>query len=170
MTKYIKQICRICGKEFTGREHRKTCSRVCGNIYRGRNKELRKQHEIKTGKRICSRCKIEYDLSEFTSSGARSIYCRKCWNKYTVDQFNKQKKKFVDMLGGKCSRCGYSRYIGALEFHHKNPIEKEFNIRCKSRPEKELEVEISKCILLCPNCHREVHEELRDYNLLDVHT
>ena len=28
--------------------------------------------------------------------------------------------------GGKCERCGYNANLSALEFHHKNPEEKEF--------------------------------------------
>jgi hypothetical protein len=28
--------------------------------------------------------------------------------------------------GGKCERCGYDVNLSALEFHHKNPEEKEF--------------------------------------------
>ena len=49
--------------------------------------------------------------------------------------------------------------IGALEFHHKNPKEKEFLI---SGPRltyslKRLTEEAKKCELLCSNCHKEIH-------------
>lgn len=65
-------------------------------------------------------------------------------------------------MGGKCMRCGYSKYPEVLEFHHKNPSEKEFSIsyRGHCRSWKRVKAEIEKCDLLCANCHRELHAEL----------
>ena len=67
----------------------------------------------------------------------------------------------VEHLGGKCSRCGYHKYPELLEFHHKNPEEKEFSIalRGHSRSWARVKAEIEKCALLCANCHREIHVE-----------
>ena len=67
----------------------------------------------------------------------------------------------IEHLGGKCMRCGYSKYPEVLEFHHKNPANKEFNVSRKGhcRSWKRIEKEIEKCVLLCANCHREVHVE-----------
>lgn len=70
----------------------------------------------------------------------------------------KIKQKLVDYKGGKCEICGYNKCISALEFHHLDPNEKDFSIsnskvlsfdKCKS--------EVDKCILVCANCHREIH-------------
>ena len=36
-----------------------------------------------------------------------------------------QKQKAVDYLGGCCKICGYNKCLAALDFHHKNPSEKE---------------------------------------------
>jgi hypothetical protein len=33
----------------------------------------------------------------------------------------------IEYKGGCCVRCGYDKYQGALEFHHLNPKEKDFN-------------------------------------------
>lgn len=45
-----------------------------------------------------------------------------------------------------------------LDYHHKNPLEKEFTIgRASTRSQEALQEEISKCIILCANCHREFH-------------
>ncbi len=68
------------------------------------------------------------------------------------------KQELITLSGGKCIKCGYARYAGALEFHHTDPKSKLFslgisNIKCKLR-ELVLE-EWKKCILLCSNCHRE---------------
>lgn len=38
------------------------------------------------------------------------------------------KMKAIEYKGGKCCICGYDKYSGALEFHHKNSDDKEFGI------------------------------------------
>lgn len=75
----------------------------------------------------------------------------------------KIKEELVAYKGGSCERCGYDRYIGALEFHHKDPSEKDFALAKKgaTRSIEILKKEVDKCNLLCANCHREVHEEIR---------
>jgi hypothetical protein len=68
------------------------------------------------------------------------------------------KKEFTNLLGGKCSICGYDKCIAALEFHHKagnkeNLISVMFNAASKEKILKE----VNKCILVCANCHRDIH-------------
>jgi predicted HNH restriction endonuclease len=45
--------------------------------------------------------------------------------------------------------------MGALEFHHKDPSQKDFHVSTtgihKAREE------VKKCILVCSNCHMELH-------------
>lgn len=79
---------------------------------------------------------------------------------YVKDSRVKKKLVLVEYKGGKCERCGYSKCIHALEFHHLNPLEKDFNISSSSKPIEELKKEVDKCQLLCANCHREVHQEI----------
>ena len=63
--------------------------------------------------------------------------------------------------GGKCERCGYDKSSRALEFHHLNPSEKDFGIsKVLTRSIQSLKEEADKCILLCSNCHAEIHDEL----------
>lgn len=76
------------------------------------------------------------------------------------ERINKLKEKLKMKLGGKCSKCGYHKCFNALEFHH-NKGEKEENISVLIRnfsKEKALK-EVDKCIILCANCHREVHSK-----------
>lgn len=80
----------------------------------------------------------------------------------------RKKQKAVDYLGGKCQRCGYDRCLDALEFHHKDPSEKEFSpayviMRRKWDIAKK---ELDKCELLCSNCHREEHSKDFDSSLI----
>ncbi len=88
---------------------------------------------------------------------------KKSVNKIRVER----KKYYVDYLGGKCLICGYNKYEGALHCHHVNPEFKDKALKlsgnCSSleRAKKELD----KCVLLCSNCHSEVHAGI--INLLD---
>jgi len=81
---------------------------------------------------------------------------------YVVDWRKRTKVKLVEYKGGCCSRCGYSKSIGALEFHHLDPSEKDFAIGGKSWSYERLKEEVDKCILVCANCHVEIHEEIRN--------
>lgn len=67
---------------------------------------------------------------------------------------------FVKLLGGKCTKCGYNKNLSALEFHHRDPEEKEFGLDVRRFANNSIEKvtpEVGKCDLLCANCHRELH-------------
>ena len=86
--------------------------------------------------------------------------CRPCRVDAVDKRRKKVKQKSVDLLGGKCELCGYNKYLGALEFHHKDPSQKDFNVT-SSLSWSKIEVEVMKCSLLRANCHREEHERIR---------
>lgn len=72
------------------------------------------------------------------------------------------KQKCIDYKGGKCEKCSYNKYIGALEFHHNDPKQKDFSVSSggHTRAWEKVKIELDKCTLLCANCHREVHAEM----------
>lgn len=78
----------------------------------------------------------------------------------------KRKINLMEVLGNKCCLCGYNKIPNSLEFHHINPNEKSFGIAdngiCRDL-ETDL-AEIKKCILVCANCHREIHANLYTQN------
>jgi len=86
--------------------------------------------------------------------------------KYLIEAVAKRRKtlrlKSIEYLGGKCSVCGYSKYEGALEFHHLDSRSKDFGLSQKgmTRSWKRIQVELNKCILVCANCHRELHGKI----------
>ncbi len=69
------------------------------------------------------------------------------------------KKRLVEYKGGSCQICGYNRCINALEFHHLDRNKKDFTIAGKSISFEKIKSEVDKCILVCSNCHREIHEK-----------
>lgn len=88
----------------------------------------------------------------------------------TVQFRRNRKKQLVDVCGGACNICGYHKSIAALEFHHIDPSIKKYalstNGTCHSI-ESDL-LEVAKCILVCANCHREIHnQEYSNIELLE---
>tara|TARA_R110002110_G_scaffold31917_8_gene111649 strand:+ start:9 stop:473 length:465 start_codon:yes stop_codon:yes gene_type:complete len=81
---------------------------------------------------------------------------------------NYLKRRLVEYKGGKCEVCGYNKSIRALEFHHSDPKKKKINISTelfqKKSPNeklyKRLKKETEKCLLVCRNCHAEIHQGL----------
>jgi hypothetical protein len=116
--------------------------------------------------RYCPRCKQDCPINNFYSRRGKkhsSVYCKKCTNEQTIERTQSIKEQMVNYKGGECSRCGYDTYIGALEFHHLDPTQKDFNLSKlkKNKFDEKIKDELDKCILVCANCHREIHHELR---------
>ncbi len=72
------------------------------------------------------------------------------------------KDKAIVYLGGKCNFCGYDRCISALDFHHIDEKTKSFGLsqRGLTRSWERTRQELEKCVLVCANCHREIHAGL----------
>ena len=95
---------------------------------------------------------------------AKVKFCStKCKNKSAVNRFRKNlKTKSVEYKGGKCNSCGYSKDIKALQFHHRDPTQKDFGIGANGVTRKwvDVKIELDKCDMLCANCHIEEHSRL----------
>ena len=86
-------------------------------------------------------------------------------NKEKLAAKNKRaRKKFATMLHAikinGCAICGYDKCTCSLDFHHVNSENKKFNCGINGlirHSSKDYVNEISKCILLCRNCHGEIH-------------
>lgn len=71
------------------------------------------------------------------------------------------KQRALDAFGSKCGICGYFKCNSALQFHHLNPEEKDFAIsRMKVNNWGKIVDELRKCICVCGNCHREIHDKI----------
>lgn len=68
------------------------------------------------------------------------------------------KWELIEMLGGKCQKCGYNKCHVAFDFHHKDSNkENSISVMLKWVSKEKILKEAKKCILLCANCHRELH-------------
>ncbi len=76
----------------------------------------------------------------------------------------KRRKKIRDMAleygGRNCIVCGYNRCTLAMVFHHLDPSKKDFGLSAEgiTRSWEKTRAELDKCVLLCSNCHAEVHD------------
>ena len=78
----------------------------------------------------------------------------KKWRKATKD-------RIIESMGGCCQICGYDKCTRSLGLHHLDPNEKELSfgsIRSSSKAWPKIVTELKKCILVCNNCHGEIHE------------
>lgn len=79
------------------------------------------------------------------------------WRKRTKD-------RLFRAFGSKCACCNYDKCLEALQFHHLDPNTKEFTISTLTsdiRGWDKIVIEARKCVMLCANCHSEVHAGLR---------
>lgn len=114
-----------------------------------------------TDTKTCSSCKITKQAYDFypRKNGTPSSWCKVCVNEKSKTRQRIFKKNCVEYKSGACCICGYNKCNAALEFHHTNPNEKEFTIskmRNTTFNEK-TQQELDKCILICRNCHAELH-------------
>jgi transposase len=99
-----------------------------------------------------------HGVTPFKRRAAGGYRCAKCRAEAVTRRRRKVKRLLVEEAGGRCSLCGYSRCIAALEFHHRVPADKRFSLshRGVARSLAKARAEASKCALLCANCHAEV--------------
>ena len=129
--------------------------------------------------KTCNKCKETKSVSMFYKrydgiyDKPRSL-CKKCENrkrhlarkdnpkyirqqKEKAKEFQKRLREYINSIKSiGCQICGYNKTTEALDFHHLDSSTKEKTIgNCSSW--HGLKKEIKKCIVLCANCHRELH-------------
>jgi len=155
-------ICKECDKKFPSTK-----------IIDGKRRSL-------TSRRYCLECSPFYTRSKCGPKprlGVKmkgnyvEVNCKKCNKQYKTKyaehtcsackakaQRNKKKKHIYGLLGGKCKICGYNKWA-ALDVHHLRDKHFDFSAHWSSRLDVLIE-ESKKCILLCRNCHAELHAVL----------
>ena len=153
------KICAFCKKDYVSKiSSQRYCSQQCREYFWFQKRNGRPP--IQFLKEIeCRYCK-----KYFKRTRIQTIYCSKeCHQKYINTTIRRDKKlAAISMMGGACSRCGYSRCLKALEFHHLDRKTKKYNMAKMfvHRGMEEIKEELKKCILVCSNCHKEIEYEL----------
>jgi hypothetical protein len=119
-----------------------------------------RKYELQT-KRVhrCSRCG-ETNPANF--SAGRYSDCRRCRKRFPSNcqtaRFQSYKRKAVAYKGGRCEVCGYNRCMAALVFHHRDRSQKDPNWHLmRNWTFERIRNELDKCMLVCRNCHAEIH-------------
>ena len=144
--KHPNTSCYLCGKKIYRNPSRDTGHSVCSYACRNKYYSGGKSFAFKHGQNIGGK---RFEIRDRLCDSARR---------------ERYKEMAVEFLGGKCRSCGYHKCIAALQFHHIDPKIKDRSIKdliCGSW--KRIEKELKKCVLLCANCHFELHYKNRTY-------
>lgn len=170
------KTCKLCNKDIPGYinvngERKNLCSRKycldCSPYGQHNTKKLKTE---KIEGQYCSKCKkylpVElfgiYKRKENNSYRVYS-YCKKCDSQRIKSVQREIKQQAVNYKGSKCEICGYNKCLGSLHFHHLDPKEKDFAISAMKKLDMTvLKKELDKCILVCSNCHGEIHEKIEN--------
>lgn len=105
----------------------------------------------------CRECQAKYHKQHYELNKQRYLSQTKIRNK----KYKKENKNFInDYKSSKgCKYCEEKTPV-CLDFHHKDATVKEANVsrmKNSSHSKKTILKEISKCIVVCSNCHRKLH-------------
>ena len=158
---YMKLICKWCNQEFeASRRDTKYCSRSC----QAKASRARKANNIDIREKVCGKCGKSFIVKDNAFNRRYCYDCVPSTPKSGAQNRQIIKQWALEYKGSKCEKCGYNKCSEALEFHHKNPEEKDFNLSDRNLilDWQEIKKELDKCILVCANCHREIHAKEDD--------
>ena len=142
--KEIPQLyCGHCNKEIPSHKNgriRRSDTRFCSQKCHDKQKHINTTSSQK-------KFKEEHGLNLYTQKGTE------------------RKLQLIDLFGGKCEKCGYNKNLAAFDFHHKDPYDKNFEVKIQKLnylKEEDILEEAMKCMLLCANCHRELNNPFMD--------
>ena len=131
--------------------------------------------QVSAGK-ACEVCgdDLKGNQTKFCSANCRNTY----WQGYNTTSSGrlydmqksrglKRKLDLVKKAGGKCIKCGYSKNLAALHFHHLSDKSFQLDVRnLSNRKWSDILDEFQKCVLVCGVCHAEHHHPELEMNLL----
>jgi hypothetical protein len=124
----------------------------------------------------------EFGLGKFSGSLARlleeaakcDLLCANCHrirhsreagaSRHRIVELRRETKlRAIASFGGLCEACGSAYAPAAMEFHHPDPSKKEFAISVDGiyRSWEKVRRELETCVMLCANCHAEIHAGIR---------
>lgn len=160
----IQTTCKTCDKTIKKKADRRNtsgnyfCNQSCAASFNNKGKQRNKprgncflcQKTISSTRKYCSNCFNNREKRPKLVSAKQSV----------LSHYQKKKEMGIEYLGGCCKICKYDKCPQSLHFHHKNPDEKDFTISGRTISWERMKLELDKCILLCANCHGELHSNL----------
>jgi hypothetical protein len=154
------RICKQCGNAFAlfikidgqqvrlyGRSYCLDCYPIGGEQEHNGYKKCPKCQDVKPSKTFHRR-----------PNGKLDSWCKECGSKRNVLAQKQGKVRAIAYKGGKCQVCSYDKCADSLQFHHLDPSKKEFRIAlARGCSWVKLQRELDKCVLVCANCHGEIH-------------
>lgn len=127
--------------------------------------------------KICNVCKLDKDISEFSPNKQCTFgvvgTCKSCSNarvsswykanrekrQEAANKRNRERKQLVvERFGGICADCGGAFPQCVYEFHHLDPLQKDWNpSQALTHSLERMWKELDKCVMLCSNCHKIRH-------------
>ena len=142
-------------------------------------------------KKICARCKLSLDFSEFNwkiKNIKKASYCKKCSREYIKSHYESNREYYLNKAKNRnsnlkqilqkylieylkthpCVDCGEINLL-TLEFDHRERGKKSYNVSYIMRNSMTLNhliIEINKCDVRCANCHRiKTEKEIKSWKL-----
>ena len=113
-------------------------------------------------RQVLRECPI-HGWTGFVRTGAVGHYrCGRCNSESVAARRRRIKEILVAEAGDACRVCGFDTFVGALQFHHRDPAQKTFALSRDgvTRSLTTAREEARKCVLLCANCHAMVEAGL----------
>ena len=117
--------------------------------------------------KICKICNVQHPLTSeyfhsngYTPKGTKKWKpeCKACGRDQQKNRYLSIIKEVFTVL--ECSSCGYNKSKYALDFHHVDSDTKDYSISRFQQGHFSRDTiiqELKMCIILCANCHRELH-------------
>lgn len=117
--------------------------------------------------KTCTKCKETKPLSEFHNDkrnpdGYHS-WCKDCIREkqrlYGRAKYRENRARVIKMFDDKCLDCDEQFPPNLYDIHHLEPSSKKYNIGflMGKKWSTRMDIELAKCIMLCPTCHRARH-------------
>ena len=118
----------------------------------------------------CRKCRSEYDKEDRIRFPEKNKNQSKNYYQHRKKAYRELKRKCFEYLGGKCIKCGFKRYLSAIDFHHLDPKEKDYEMgnliidNCSVKTDinkvfKKVKPELDKTVPMCRNCHIYEHRK-----------
>jgi len=148
--KYCNAECRMAAFKANGTKHRYdgVCPE-CG-VRHGSNRK-------KYCGEFCAKRAERRNASKRRENDPELMASYREQRKKSRNKLRSNKRKAVQGMKVQCERCGYNKCPGALHFHHIENKEGLISQKSESWGKDRIHNEIKKCVVLCANCHAEVH-------------